>query len=141
MHMARNIPRRGIIRRGRRRDDRPGRVYLAGVWFGMHCGGASMTSRPIPNLRFTVSRYCIYLSDFRPNSGDYLQVGDIDLGEFCYLTEAEYQRAKAEYPENPAFAMRPMWFTGSAYGREILRLAESVRCRIDDCCTVGEETK
>ena len=60
-------------------------------------------------------------------SGDYLMVGDRDFGSFRDLVEAEYQRAKAENPANPAFVMRPMWYTGSPFGEEILKLADQVR--------------
>lgn len=56
-------------------------------------------------------------------SGDFIQVGSIDLGSVHALVTAEYQRAKAICPRNPAFAMRPMWFTGSPFGAEILELA------------------
>jgi hypothetical protein len=40
----------------------------------------------LPNL--LVTRYCKRLSDFRPRSGDYLKVGDIDLGEFQDIVDA-----------------------------------------------------
>lgn len=68
-----------------------------------------------------VERYCKYLSEMRPRSGDYLRVGGVDLGEFRDLVDAEYKRAGS------AFAMRPMFYTGSPYGAEILDLASQVR--------------
>ena len=74
-----------------------------------------------------VERYSRYLSEFRPRSGDYLKVGDVDLGDFKDLVDWEYNRAKAEHAENPAFNMRPMWYTGSPYGQEILDIAKMVR--------------
>lgn len=54
-------------------------------------------------------------------TGDFLKVGDIDLGDFRDLADAEYERAGS------ASNMRPMFFTGSTYGPEILKLAQQVR--------------
>lgn len=68
-----------------------------------------------------VVRYCEYLSESRPFSGDYLKVGDVDLGEFRDIVDAEYKRAGG------AFAMRQMFYTGSPFGTEILELAQKVR--------------
>jgi hypothetical protein len=67
------------------------------------------------------------LSDARPRAGDYLRVGDVSLGDFRDLVDAEYASAKAKHPENPAFHMRRMFYTGSPYGKEILKLAKQVR--------------
>lgn len=78
-------------------------------------------------LDFPVSRYCRFDPVTKRPSGDFIKVGDTDLGGFRDLVEAEYQRAAKERPDNPAFAMRRMFFTGSPFGREILELAESVR--------------
>lgn len=75
----------------------------------------------------TVTRYTRYDERTKRMSGDFLTVGDIDLGEFRDIVEAEYQRAAKEQPDNPAFAMRRLFFTGSPFGREILELAKSVR--------------
>lgn len=36
--------------------------------------------------------------------------------------DLEYERAKAEHPDNPAFWMRPMFCTGSGYADAILAL-------------------
>lgn len=77
-----------------------------------------------------VTRYSKWLSDFRPWSGDYLRVGNTDLGEFQDIVEAEYQRAKADHPANPAFHMRPMFYTGSPFGAEILALARECRAAL-----------
>lgn len=60
-------------------------------------------------------------------SGDYLRVGNHDLGEFGDILDAEYERAKVVHPSNPAFHMRPMFYTGSPFGAEILELARQVR--------------
>lgn len=68
-----------------------------------------------------VIRYGIWNEMTKSVSGDYIRVGDTDLGEFADLRDAEYRRAES------AFNMRPMWWTGSPYGREILKLAEEVR--------------
>ena len=76
---------------------------------------------------FSVSRYCRVDPVTKRPAGDFLTVGDTDLGGFRDLVEAEYQRAAKERPDNPAFAMRRMFFTGSPFGREILELAKGVR--------------
>lgn len=74
-----------------------------------------------------VSRYSVFDQDTQRYSGDFIQVGPVDLGSFRDLTNAEYERCKLDYPANPAFAMRPMWHTGSAFGADILALAVQVR--------------
>ena len=76
---------------------------------------------------FHVARYSRLCPITRWWSGDFLQVGETDLGGFRDLIEAEYRRAAEERPDNPAFAMRPMFFTGSPFGAEILALARIVR--------------
>lgn len=60
-------------------------------------------------------------------SGDHLRVGKHDLCAFSDIVNAEHERAKAECPRNPAFNMRPMFYTGSPFGAEILQLARQVR--------------
>ena len=69
----------------------------------------------------TVIRYCKYISEFRPRSGDYLSVGGVELGEFQDIVQAEYERA------GTAYNMRPMFYTGSQFGAQILELAQKVR--------------
>jgi hypothetical protein len=54
-------------------------------------------------------------------SGDFMRVGMRDLGEFRDIVDAEYRRAGS------AFHMRPMFYTGSPFGAEILGLADQVR--------------
>ena len=68
-----------------------------------------------------VIRYSKYVNEFMPNSGDYLMVGDIDLGGLRDLYDEEYRRTKSVYK------MRPLFYTTSPYWREILELADSVR--------------
>jgi hypothetical protein len=68
-----------------------------------------------------VTRYSRYISEFRPRAGDYLRVGDVDLGDFRDLVDAEYLRAGS------AAHMRPMFYSGSPFGAEILQLAAQVR--------------
>jgi hypothetical protein len=70
-----------------------------------------------------VSRYCTIDPVTNQPSGDFLRVGRIDFGEFRDLVDAEFQRAGS------AFHMRPMWFTGSPFGAEILALAAQARGR------------
>lgn len=74
-----------------------------------------------------VERYSILDPVTKQPSGDFLRVDGVDLGSFRDLVDAEIRRAKLEYPENPAFYMRPMWFTGSPFGAEIMELAKAVR--------------
>lgn len=76
---------------------------------------------------YKVERYCQFCPVTRGPSGDFLRVGPIDLGGIRDIVEAEYRRAAEERPDNPAFAMRPMFFTGSPFGAEILALARIVR--------------
>ena len=38
------------------------------------------------------------------------------------LRNAEYQRANSLHPDNPAYHMRPMFYTGSPYADELLAL-------------------
>jgi len=75
------------------------------------------------NCSLRVSRYCLAnpLDPARP-SGDFLRVGAVDIGAFRDLVDAEFQRANGR-----AYDMRPMWYTGSPYGAEILELARMVR--------------
>jgi hypothetical protein len=54
--------------------------------------------------------------------GDFLAVGGVLLGDCRDIASLEYNRAKAAHPENPAFYMRPMFYTGSPFGAEILFL-------------------
>jgi hypothetical protein len=46
----------------------------------------------------------------------------INLGHSTHTSALEFERAAQERPDNPAFAMRPIFHTGSAYGEEILAL-------------------
>jgi hypothetical protein len=66
------------------------------------------------------------LSVFR-TCNDCLQVGGVNVGSLVALAHAEYKRAQQEHPENPAFHMRRMFYTGSPYGAEILQLAKETR--------------
>jgi hypothetical protein len=70
-----------------------------------------------------VIRYCRIDPLTGLPTGDFLMVGDIDLGPFRDLVDAEFARAGS------AFYMRPMWWTGSPYGAEILDLVEQARGR------------
>jgi len=72
-----------------------------------------------------VIRYCMIDPVTGGPTGDYLRVGntEVNLREAVNL---EYQRARRAHPENPAFNMRPMFHTGSRYGREILALFENL---------------
>lgn len=74
-----------------------------------------------------VARYCKRLSDARPRAGDLLKVGPFEFGEHRDLVQAEYDRAKAEHPENPAYHMRQLFRSGGADGVEILKLAMIAR--------------
>lgn len=74
-----------------------------------------------------VTRYSIVDPVTGTPSGDFLRVGDCDFGAFSHLVAAEYARAKKSHPENPAFHMRPMFYTGSPFGAEILQLAQEAR--------------
>ncbi len=64
---------------------------------------------------------CSIPGEFGP-SGDFLRVDGIELGETRASGDLEFQRAKERHPDNPAFHMRPMFYTGSPYGAEILAL-------------------
>jgi hypothetical protein len=77
--------------------------------------------------KLAVTRYGFWDPVMKAHSGDRLSVGDIDLGEFRDISDAEYRRAAAANAGNPAFHMRPMFFTGSPFGAEILELARAVR--------------
>ena len=55
-------------------------------------------------------------------SGDYLCVGTFELGHVSVAGNLEFERAKRVNPRNPAGAKRPMFYTGSPYGAEILAL-------------------
>ncbi len=68
-----------------------------------------------------VSRYGIIDPVTKRPSGDFLRVGDRDLGPFRDIVDVEYARAGS------AYAMRPMFYTGSPFGAEILALADQVR--------------
>lgn len=63
---------------------------------------------------------------FVERSGDYLRVGGVELGPTNIASGLEYERAKVLHPENPAFHMRGMFFTGSPHGQEILDLFETL---------------
>lgn len=56
-------------------------------------------------------------------SGDCLTVDGValDLRDMC---RREHERAKRLHPDNPAFNMRPMFWTGSPYADEILALLD-----------------
>ena len=71
---------------------------------------------------YDVLRYSIIDPLTGNMGGDYLSVGDRELGDVRIAAELEYLRAKRDHPSNPAFNMRPMFFTGSPYGKEILEL-------------------
>jgi|GEM_PF-3535057 len=53
--------------------------------------------------------------------------GTITVGKLrmclATLVKFEFARARRLHPENSAFAMRPLFYTGSPFGREILELA------------------
>ena len=88
-------------------------------WFRRHL---TFVFKRVANMTdLTVSRYCKYISEFRPRSGYYLSVGGVELGEFQDIVQAEYKRA------GTAYDMRPMFYTGSPFGAEILELARKVR--------------
>lgn len=72
-------------------------------------------------MNLQVSRYCLIDPVTKRPSGDYLRVGDRDLGPFRDLVDAEFKRAGS------AFHMRPLFYTGSPFGAEILELADQVR--------------
>ena len=72
-------------------------------------------------MDYTVSRYGIWNETAKTVSGDFIRVGNTELGEFLDLVQAEYERAGS------AFNMRAMWYSGSHYGKEILELAKHVR--------------
>ena len=71
---------------------------------------------------YGVSRYSLKDPLTGGMKGDFLRVGDRELGDVRIAGNLEYLRAKREHPSNPAFHMRPMFFTGSPYGKEILEL-------------------
>lgn len=56
--------------------------------------------------------------------GDYLRVGSRELGSVKSIADLEYLRAEKDHPENPAFHMRRMFYTGSPFGEDILKLIE-----------------
>lgn len=82
---------------------------------------------PLPTDPLYVVRYALWNPTTRSWSGDYIKVGNVDLGEFRDLVDWEFQRAKREHPDNPGFHMRSMWYTGSPYGAEILAIAKEAR--------------
>jgi hypothetical protein len=77
-------------------------------------------------MNYDVSRYGIADPLTRSVGGDYLRVGDRELGDVRIAGKLEYLRAKRDNPSNPAFHKRGMFFTGSPYGKEILELFEEV---------------
>lgn len=72
-----------------------------------------------------VSRWCKWDPSMESMTGDFLCVGGVEL-DLRVVVAIEYEYAKAEHPENPAFNMRPMFYTGSPYGAEILKLAQHI---------------
>lgn len=71
--------------------------------------------------RFRVSRYGVINEIDGRSSGDFISVGNIKLGEFRDLVNAEYEN------KGCTRKMRPMWYNNSPFGREILKLAFKVR--------------
>ena len=69
-----------------------------------------------------VERYGIWNDSTQSVSGDYLRVNGIELGDVRASADLEYKRCQREHPDNPAFHMRPMFYTGSPYAKEILAL-------------------
>ncbi len=59
--------------------------------------------------------------EFGP-SGDFLRVDGTELGETRASADLEFKRAQERHPDNPAFHMRQMFYTGSPYGAAILAL-------------------
>lgn len=68
-----------------------------------------------------VERYGIWNETMQSVSGDMLRVGGVNLGDFRDLVDAEYKRAGC------AFNMRPMFYTGSPFGAQIMELVAQVR--------------
>jgi hypothetical protein len=77
-------------------------------------------------MNYDVSRYAILDPLTGDMGGDFLRVGDRELGDVRIAGDLEYLRAKRDNPSNPAFHMRRMFFTGSPYGKEILELFDEV---------------
>lgn len=72
-------------------------------------------------VKMEVERYGVWSESTKTVSGDYLRVGGVDL-DLRHIVDLEYARAAREHPENPGFHMRPMFYTGSPYGEEIMKL-------------------
>lgn len=77
-------------------------------------------------MDYDVSRYALKDPLTGDMGGDFLRVGDRELGDVRIAADLEYLRAKRDHPSNPAFNMRRMFFTGSPYGKEILELFDEV---------------
>ena len=65
-------------------------------------------------------------------SGDYLQVGDIDFGYFRDMVEVEFKRVQSKSGKDTMGMMRPMFYSGSPYGIELLKLAIAARPKRKD---------
>ena len=70
-------------------------------------------------MDLTVTRYGFWNESTKTVSGDYLRVGGRDLGETRSIARLEIERAAT--PRD----IRPMFYTGSPYGAEILALVEA----------------
>ena len=70
-----------------------------------------------------VVRYAIINPVTGRPSGDYLSVDGVDL-DARHVSKLEFERAKRLHPENPAYHMRGMFYTGSPYADEINELVE-----------------
>ena len=68
-----------------------------------------------------VIRWCIFDPITKQCAGDFLSVDGVQY-DLRKAGDLEYQRAKRDHPQNPAFFMRPMFRTGSPYADEIIAI-------------------
>ena len=68
-----------------------------------------------------VERYCQWDGGTGRRTGDFLRIGGVEF-DLRAVVQLEYERAKRDHPHNPAFHMRPMFYTGSPHGAEITAL-------------------
>ena len=74
--------------------------------------------------KLSVARKGYYNKTLKTISGDWLEVNGVRICEHVKaLADAGYARAKASNPENPALHMRPMFYTCSPFGLELVELA------------------
>lgn len=58
-------------------------------------------------------------------TGDFISVGSVELGQTVDVVAREKARAAKIDPANVSKHMRPMFYTGSPYGSELLELCNA----------------